>query len=116
MPQRLRLSRAKGFRLPEGAISVARPSRWGNPFTVAKAEETGYRFNSDSNARSFVVHCFEDWIAKGRRSPWWFEDGKDRYEYMSAHIRDLRSHDLACWCPLDGLPCHAQTLIDLANR
>lgn len=33
-PQRIRLSRQKGWRKPEGAIVVARPSRWGNPFRL----------------------------------------------------------------------------------
>lgn len=34
MPERLQLSRRKGYRKPEGAIVVARPSHWGNPFRV----------------------------------------------------------------------------------
>jgi len=29
---RIQLKRTKGWRLPEGAIVVSRPSRWGNPF------------------------------------------------------------------------------------
>lgn len=33
-PQRIQLSRKKGYRKPEGAIVVARPSKWGNPFKV----------------------------------------------------------------------------------
>jgi hypothetical protein len=32
MPDRIRLERTKGWRLPEGAVRVARPTRWGNPF------------------------------------------------------------------------------------
>lgn len=31
MPERIQLSRAKGWRMPEDAVSVARPGRWGNP-------------------------------------------------------------------------------------
>lgn len=30
--KRVQLRRAKGWRKPEGAIVVARPSKWGNPF------------------------------------------------------------------------------------
>lgn len=33
-PQRIQLRRAKGWRKPEGAILVSRPSRWGNPFPL----------------------------------------------------------------------------------
>ena len=33
-PRRIQLRRAKGWRKPEGAIVVARPTRWGNPYTL----------------------------------------------------------------------------------
>ena len=32
MAERIRLQRTKGWRLPPGAVSVARPTKWGNPF------------------------------------------------------------------------------------
>jgi hypothetical protein len=32
VPERVQLSRRKGYRKPDGAIVVARPTRWGNPF------------------------------------------------------------------------------------
>ena len=35
-PQRIQLRRTKGWRKPEGAIVVARPGKWGNPFTVGE--------------------------------------------------------------------------------
>ena len=35
-PRRIRLSRARGWRLPENAVNVARPGPWGNPFVVGK--------------------------------------------------------------------------------
>jgi hypothetical protein len=33
-PTRVQLRRIKGWRKPEGAISVARPHKWGNPYVV----------------------------------------------------------------------------------
>lgn len=33
-PRRIQLSRRKGWRMPDGAVSVARPTRWGNPFRL----------------------------------------------------------------------------------
>jgi hypothetical protein len=36
MAERIRLSRAKGWRLPANAVSVARPGRFGNPFVVGR--------------------------------------------------------------------------------
>ena len=34
MAERIQLRRTKGWRLPENAMSVARPTRWGNPFKL----------------------------------------------------------------------------------
>ncbi|HEY6794781.1 MAG TPA: DUF4326 domain-containing protein [Kineosporiaceae bacterium] len=33
-PQRIQLRRTRGWRLPAGAVVVARPTRWGNPIKV----------------------------------------------------------------------------------
>jgi uncharacterized protein DUF4326 len=35
---RIQLRRSRGWRLPAGTVSVARPHRWGNPYRV---EERG---------------------------------------------------------------------------
>lgn len=35
-PRRIQLRRTKGWRKPEGAVSVARPTKWGNPFKLAE--------------------------------------------------------------------------------
>lgn len=37
MPERIQRRRTKGWRLPEGAIYVGRPTKWGNPFTLGGA-------------------------------------------------------------------------------
>lgn len=91
-PRRVRLSRARGWRKPEGAVVVARPSRWGNPFPV------------DGDAvpdRETSVRLYREWAAT------------DPPELADVGV--LRGRDLACWCPLDG-PCHADVLLALANR
>ena len=31
-PQRIQRQRTKGWRMPEGAVYVGRPTKWGNPF------------------------------------------------------------------------------------
>ena len=36
MTKRVQLRRIKGWRKPEGAISVARPHKWGNRFKVGE--------------------------------------------------------------------------------
>jgi hypothetical protein len=35
MPKRIQRKRTKGWRMPEGAVYVGRPTKWGNPFDVA---------------------------------------------------------------------------------
>lgn len=35
-PVRVKLSRAKGWRMPENTVKVDRTTKWGNPFVVGK--------------------------------------------------------------------------------
>ncbi len=89
-PRRIRLSRAKGWRKPAGAVTVARPTRWGNPFPAA------------DGGRAAAVAAHRAWILA-------------RPDLVAEAREALRGRDLACWCPLDG-PCHADTLLELANQ
>ena len=90
MPERIQLRRTKGWRKPAGAVVVARPSRWGNPFRVG---------------------------VDGDRAPAWPPTGAPSRPATAVHGRrrapELAGHDLACWCPLDE-PCHADVLLAVA--
>jgi len=95
-PKRIQRQRTKGWRMPEGAIYVGRPSRWGNPhlarWSTTRPERAVEAFRLD----------LRDHEARDSASfVWW--------------LAPLRGHDLACWCPLSA-PCHADTLLELANR
>lgn len=112
-PKRIQLRRTKGWRKPEGAIVVARPSKWGNPFTIQGAVESGFAMG-ETDGRRVAVGAFRDWLlgntwAAGSGSAW----DQRRADYIDA-LPSLRGHDLACWCPLDQ-PCHADVLLELAN-
>lgn len=111
MPERIQLRRTKGWRKPEGAIVVARPSRWGNPYRViggsvilAKRLNVGeyVLVSSHAPASRAVDHMLELY----RMSL--FPHGQMR------DLTALAGHDLACWCALDA-PCHADVLLELAN-
>ena len=94
-PARIQRSRAKGSRLPDGAICVTRPGRFGNP----------YPHDGTPEGRAQAVASFAHHLATS--------GGADTYP-SDADIRTaLAGHDLACWCPPG--PCHADTLIDLAG-
>ena len=121
-PVRIQLKRIKGWRKPDNTIVVSRPGKFGNPFTIAQAIESGYVSNQEE-ARRFVVRCFDDWLHDGRVSGrnWWQgpESDKRRAEIMR-QLSTLRGKNLACWCPLvdkNGapVPCHADVLLELAN-
>jgi Domain of unknown function (DUF4326) len=90
MTKRVQLRRIKGWRKPEGAISVARPHKWGNPFIV------GTPGVPDAQT---AVRLYRQWLP-----------GTPLYREVS----ELSGHDLMCFCPLDQ-PCHADVLLELAN-
>jgi len=109
-PVRIKRSRAKGSHLlsPNGlpVVCVSRPSKWGNPFPLPSRTEASPAERERARARS--VALFRQELARPAarsRLPFTREDVR----------RDLRGKNLACWCPLDG-PCHADVLLEVANR
>lgn len=95
MPERVQLSRRKGWRMPENTVKVDRSTRWGNPF-VGDAKLT-------AEARAYCVGLFREWINR-----------VENLGFRKRVKRDLRDKNLACWCPLDQ-SCHADVLLELAN-
>jgi hypothetical protein len=112
-PKRIQLRRTKGWRKPEGAIVVSRPSKWGNPFKVADCIEAGFAENNEQ-ARAVCVEAFRDWVNGIRWADGSGIRADERHATYMASIPELAGHDLACWCPLDQ-PCHADVLLELAN-
>jgi hypothetical protein len=89
----VQLRRTAGWRKPAGAIVVARPSRWGNPFVVGRDGD-----------RAECVALYRRALERGEL-PFTVDDVR----------QGLAGRDLACWCPADE-PCHADVLLDVANR
>ena len=102
MPERVQLSRAKGWKMPPNTVSVARPTRWGNPYRVGR-----------DGTPAECVRKFAAWLTPYRH-------GGSMGEFflseanMLAVQNDLRGKNLACWCALDK-PCHADVLLEIAN-
>lgn len=71
--------------MPEDAVYVGRPTKWGNP---CKVENEGQRIHA--------VAWFEAHVAP------------------KLDVAELRGKNLACWCSLDK-PCHADVLLRMAN-
>jgi len=120
MPERIQLSRRKGWRKPDDTVVVARPSRWGNPILMT---DVGGQYPSldDRAVATLVVRDFEVLAKRGTlHFPNWRHLGGERgpvtwtYPSMDEIRAELAGKDLACWCPLDQ-PCHADVLLELAN-
>ena len=108
MPDRIQLRRQRGWRLPAGAINVARPGKFGNPFRIGDRYSPHNDHPDVSIASSGPVITITRELAVAMFRA-----------YLDAHdVRLLRNelagHDLACWCPLDEL-CHADVLLEMAN-
>jgi hypothetical protein len=108
MPQRIQRKRTKGWRMPEGAVYVGRPSRFGNPYRLSD-----YKFGrgdgspapfDEAAAREMAIRDFRMWLEVSLPG-----------QEMAARARHLlRGKDLACFCPLDKF-CHADVLLEIAN-
>ena len=76
--------------IPADAVYVGRPSKWGNPFAIGRDGD-----------RAEVVVKYEAWlngmIESGQLDP-----------------SELAGKDLVCWCAPEL--CHAEVLIDYANK
>lgn len=109
MPKRIQMTRQKPWRADNPhAVIVARPGPWGNPFRVGihgTAEECVARYRDLATGLIDVTkppcpHYGEQVAAQ---------------DHIREQLHTLRGRDLACWCPLDQ-PCHADVLLELANR
>jgi hypothetical protein len=116
-PQRIQLKRTKGWRKPEGAVVVSRPSKWGNPYRVLRGD------NSDiwvvvepagapegievewASSRSEATELAVEMFRLERQHTTYPSDDEIRTE--------LAGRDLACWCPPG--PCHADVLLEILN-
>ena len=114
-PKRIQRKRTKGYRLPEGAVYVGRPSKWGNPFPVGLpvSVETLNGDRAWLATADDVTYMFRHWIANEAVYPVTAVRQRDQLREALAQ-GELRGKDLACWCPLDQ-PCHADVLLEIAN-
>lgn len=127
MPKRIQRQRTKGWQMPQGAVYVGRPSRWGNPCSVERyGREKAVLFY-----REIVSGSWTPSIAKELSDVEYTQLYREREAFLERFRRwnttprvemfyDLRGYDLACWCPLEDkkgnhVPCHADVLLEIAN-
>lgn len=136
-PKRIRLSRAKGWRMPVNTVKVDRSTKWGNPAGVVRSgmlhvgeDEHGrpdmrgpwlcYLNVADYRAGKlggFLFATKPEAVAKAVELFRWriTESPLARDVELRAALGELRGKNLACWCDHRG-PCHADVLLELANR
>ena len=90
-PERIQRKRSKGWRLPPNTVCVSRPGKWGNPFSQCTQADNAAVFRSYALGNTLAAVRLRE-IAR----------------------RELRGKNLACWCK-PGTPCHADTLLEIAN-
>jgi len=76
-------------------IYIGRPSKWGNPFTHIKDQNTLAKYLVST--RKEAIDSYRQWILNGEGS------------YLLKDIEELRGKTLGCWCK--PLPCHGDVLI-----
>jgi hypothetical protein len=91
MPIRIQRKRTKGWKMPENTVYVGRPTKWGNPIKI----------NKEIDREKAVVMYATIYALQ----PSLIRDAKE----------ELKGKNLACFCPIDQ-PCHADILLELANK
>lgn len=129
VPVRIQRQRTKGWRMPEGAVYVGRPTIFGNPWSMQDAAHI-----EPERRRAWLVARYREELEHGGlMSDWSAVVSEKRWEEMDAlwsslpdeagsdgcrSIKPLFRHllrnatALACWCPVSE-PCHADVLIEL---
>ena len=118
MAKRIQRKRTKGWRMPDGAVYVGRPTKWGNPFSIGGYFTVG-------NGRGKIGFAWLQALSFEYADSNFalIETAKQAVDYYRRYvtnypprdIKELRGKDLACWCALDQ-PCHADVLLEIANE
>lgn len=90
--------------MPANTVKVDRTTKWGNPCRAGMFKDY---------SREDAVRDFAKWVRRDLsvRS---FENAFGKPPPIALIREQLRGRNLACWCG-DG-PCHADVLLEIANR
>ena len=105
VPERVQLSRAKGWRMPENTVKVDRTTKWVNPFVPGKPVPVGPMKGQMVTDKRHAYMLYRSFAP--------LNPG-----LMAAARAELAGKNLACWCSKDDPyedGCHAAVLLELAN-
>lgn len=86
--------------IPEGAMYIGRPTKWGNPFTHVKDRNTLAKHLVAT--RGLAVQEYRRWIMEPEQT-----------DLRQQARKELRGKDLVCWC--SPLACHGDVLDAVAK-
>ena len=95
---RVQRKRTKGWKMPENTVYVGRPTKFGNPFFANVYEP----FSNLLVTQEIAVSRYKSWILSNEN-------------LLQVVKKELKGKNLACFCSLHK-PCHADILLEIANR
>lgn len=109
-PVRIQRKRVKGWVSPPNTVYVGRPGKYGNPYEVDMVAGSGWGvFRHKSNSAMVVFGIKEQ--ALGHCLILY----RQHLIATNLDFGVLRGKNLSCFCK-EGEPCHADVLLELANR
>ena len=98
LTQRIQRKRTKGWRMPEGAVYVGRPTRWGNPFPISgswivwAAVAAGFRADA-AGRRAAALAYYRHWLTgKADPGPLILDDSGGIIEFEGGHKASVAEH------------------------
>jgi len=118
---RVQRSRRLGYKMPKEVIYVGRGTKWGNPFKLENGnilEQTkdgwkAFKLGNENTVED-VIALFRDLVID-INSHKVNHETREKFQYMYYNLQNLKGKRLACWCCIES-PCHADVLIELANK
>ncbi len=111
--KRIQRKRTKGWRMPENAKYVGRPTKWGNPYKAGDLVST---------VPLEIMHGAMYWsyapdtpISEGMAIDLYREWLKVEIASGDLDLSELEGKDLACWCSLDKR-CHADVILEMMKE
>ena len=116
--RRIQLSRKRGWTMPPNTVKADRSTGFGNPYRVSLAKsrdgkplDKPWVVESNAHAIMWMFATKDEATAAAVRL---------FTETMTDHMKDkvrlaLKGKNIACWCST-GSPCHADVLLEIANR
>lgn len=98
MPARVQRKRTKGWRMPEGAVYVGRPTKWGNPFPLDGDWITwaavGLGYSGDTEGRrAACVALYASWLTgSDPRGPLAGDKDGGDLEFSNGHRVSMAEH------------------------